>query len=217
VVRQYTFGASLDYVERSSTGQVESGVAQARFETEFHNSDRFVADVQQNHERLRRTFQLTPADAIPVAGYDFRDLFVAYSMGEQRPVSGTWSVQWGQYFNGHIKAVVYQRGRIALTPQLSIQPGLSINRIELPNARVTLNLATSRITYTVTPRMFVSGLIQYNSIASSLGANVRFRWEYQPGSELFFVYNDLRDTSRSGALLLMNRSFVVKLTRQFRL
>ena len=69
----------------------------------------------------------------------------------------------------------------------------------------------------MTPRMFVSGLIQYNSISSVLGANVRFRWEYQPGSELFVVYNDLRDTSRSGALLLMNRSFVVKLTRQFRL
>jgi hypothetical protein len=216
-VRQFTFGASLDYVERSSTGQVETGVAQARFETEFHNSDRFVADVQQSHERLRQNFQLTPAVAVPVGAYDFRDVLVGYSMGEQRPVSGTWAVQSGQYFDGHITAVTYQRGRIALTRQLSVQPGLSINRIERPTARVTLKLITSRVTYTVTPRMFVSGLTQYNSTTSSLGANLRFRWEYQPGSELFVVYNDLQDTSRSGDIRLLSRSFVVKLTRQFRL
>jgi hypothetical protein len=216
-VRQFTFGANLDYVERSSTGQLETGVAQARFETEFHNSDRFVVDVQESHERLRQNFQLTPAVAVAVGAYDFRDILVGYSMGEQRPVSGTWSVQSGQYFDGHITAVTYQRGRIALTRQLSVQPGLSINHIELPVARITLKLITSRVTYTVTPRMFVSGLTQYNSSTSSLGTNLRFRWEYQPGSELFVVYNDLQDTSRSGDVRLLNRSFVVKLTRQFRL
>jgi uncharacterized protein DUF5916 len=215
-VRQFTFGASLDYVE-NGTGRVETGIAQARFETEFQNSDRFVVDLQQDHELLRQPFQLTPAVAIPIAAYDFRDVFVAYSMGEQRPVSGVWSVQRGQYFNGHITAVGHQRGRIALTPQLSIQPGLSINRIELPETAVTLTLVTSRVTFTATPRMFVSGLMQYSSSASSLSANFRFRWEYRPGSELFLVYNDLRDTSQRGILLLENRAFVVKVTRQFRL
>jgi uncharacterized protein DUF5916 len=215
-VRQFTFGASLDYI-KNGAGPVETGVAQARFETEFQNSDRFVVDVQQSHELLRQPFPLTPAVTIPIGEYDFRDVFVAYSMGEQRPVSGTWSVERGEYFNGHLRAVTYQRARIALTPQLSVQPGLSINRIELPETAVTLKLVTSRVTYTVTPRMFVSGLMQYNSSTSSLSANLRFRWEYRPGSEFFLVYNDLRDTSQRGTLLLENRSFVVKLTRQFRL
>ena len=166
--------------------------------------------VSYNREPIPFRLELT-------LGADFRDIFVAYPMGEQRPVSGTWSVERGQYFNGHITAVSHQRGRIALTPQLSIQPGLSINRIELPQTTVTLKLVTSRVTYTVTPRMFVSGLIQFNSITNSLGSNFRFRWEYQPGSEFFLVYNDVRDTSPRGPMLLENRSFVVKLTRQFRL
>jgi len=47
--------------------------------------------------------------------------------------------------------------------------------------------------------------------------NVRLRWEYQPGSELFVVYNDHRDTwMNRGFPVLENRAFVVKLTRQFR-
>ena len=83
-------------------------------------------------------------------------------------------------------------------------------------------LATSRVTHTFTPRMFLSGLVQFNSVSRQLGTNVRFRWEYQPGSELFVVYNDQRDTMLRGAstpgsrFMLENRSFIVKLTRLFR-
>jgi hypothetical protein len=217
-VRQFTFGVSLDYVENGA-GRVESRIGQVRFETEFENSDRFVADVQQSHEYLRQPFVLAPDVTIPVAGagYDFNDFFVGYSMGEQRPVSGTLSLQRGEFFDGHITAVTYQRARIELTPQLSIQPGVSINRIELPAAAVTLKLVTSRVTYTVTPRMFVSGLVQYNSSNGLLSANLRLRWEYQPGSEFFVVYNDQRNDYFRGTPLFETRAFVVKLTRQFRL
>ena len=64
--------------------------------------------------------------------------------------------------------------------------------------------------------MFVAGLLQYNNSTNSLSTNLRLRWEYQPGSELFVVYNDQRDTSLRGTPFLENRAFVVKLTRLFR-
>ena len=67
------------------------------------------------------------------------------------------------------------------------------------------------------PMMFVSGLVQYNSNSRSLGANVRFRWEYRPGSEIFVVYTDDYDTTAvPGATSLRNRAFVVKVNRLFR-
>jgi hypothetical protein len=64
--------------------------------------------------------------------------------------------------------------------------------------------------------MFVSGLFQINSSNHSVGANVRFRWEYIPGSELFVVYNEGRDTQLSGASAIQNRSVIVKFNRLFR-
>ena len=65
--------------------------------------------------------------------------------------------------------------------------------------------------------MFVGGLLQYNSTRNVLSSNVRLRWEYQPGSELFVVYNDQRDTELGRSFpLLENRAFVVKFTRLFR-
>jgi hypothetical protein len=64
--------------------------------------------------------------------------------------------------------------------------------------------------------VFVSSLVQYNSSNNSLGANVRLRWEYQPGSEFFVVYNEGRHTHSTGIAELQNRALIVKLNRLLR-
>jgi hypothetical protein len=42
------------------------------------------------------------------------------------------------------------------------------------------------------------------------------RWEYGPGSDLYVVYSDGRDTTAAGFPNLQNRSFAIKATRLFR-
>ena len=215
-VRQFTFGGTVDYVE-TGAGAVETRIAQARFQTEFESSDTVGFDVQNNYEMIVRPFFLAPEVAIDPGHYEFNDFYASYSMGAQRRVSGTLTFQRGGFYDGTITAVGFQRGRVELTPQFSFEPGISVNRIELPIGAATIPLVTSRVTYTLTPRMFFGGLIQYNSSNSSLGTNLRLRWEYQPGSELFVVYNDTRNTDVfDRAPVLENRAFIVKLTRLFR-
>jgi hypothetical protein len=70
----------------------------------------------------------------------------------------------------------------------------------------------------MTPLSFVSALVQYNSSTRTLAANVRLRWEYHPGSELFVVFNEQRDTlgARATGFALSNRAFIVKVNRLFR-
>ena len=102
--------------------------------------------------------------------------------------------------------------------QVSIEPSLSINWVDLVQGSFTAKVMRTRGTYTITPRMFVSGILQYNSAGNSFGSNVRFRWEYRPGSELFVVYTDDFDTDpRPNVEPLRNRAFVVKFNRLFRL
>jgi hypothetical protein len=50
-----------------------------------------------------------------------------------------------------------------------------------------------------------------------MSTNLRLRWEYRPGSELFVVYNDERDTLAPRFPSLRNRAFVIKVNRLFRL
>ena len=107
-------------------------------------------------------------------------------------------------------------GRVEITPQISLEPSFSFNWIDLPQGTFTTQVVRTRATYTHTPRMFFSALLQYNSSSESLSSNLRLRWEYQPGSELFVVYSEGRDTEVRGFPGLENRAFVVKFNRLFR-
>ena len=57
---------------------------------------------------------------------------------------------------------------------------------------------------------------RYSFNDSAFGMNLRFRWEYRPGSELFVVYTDERDTRVPGFPELRNRAFVLKANRLLR-
>jgi hypothetical protein len=97
-----------------------------------------------------------------------------------------------------------------------MEPGITLNVLDLPLGEVTTKLVSTRATYSFSPRVFTSALVQFNSSANSLSGNYRFRWEYRPGSDLFVVYSDGRDTTVRGYPELMNRTFVIKATRLFR-
>jgi hypothetical protein len=104
-----------------------------------------------------------------------------------------------------------------LSRQFSLEPRVSLNWIDLPEGRFTATLLRMRADYTFSARSSLGALIQYNAAGNALATNVRFRWEYQPGSELFVVYSDGRDTLLGGFPSLENRTLIFKLTRLFRL
>ena len=68
----------------------------------------------------------------------------------------------------------------------------------------------------LSPRALFAGLVQYNSSSNSLSTNLRFRWEYVPGSDLYVVYSDARDTLAAGFPQPLNLSLAIKLTRLLR-
>ena len=104
-----------------------------------------------------------------------------------------------------------------ITPQLSVEPTITVNWVDLPTGSFTTALLSTRTTYSISPRMSAAALLQDNSDAATFNTNVRFRWEYRPGSDFFVVYTDNRDTKVRGFPEIRNRGFVVKLTRLFRL
>jgi len=226
-VRKLTWTGSGEYV-MNGAGQVDARVLIGHFGSEFQNSDQFTIDVTRDYELLRQPF--TPAGspaAIAPGGYTFSDVAVAYAFGAQRRASGTVSVRGGNYYNGTISSVTVgpgplSPGRVSILTQLSVEPTLSVTRIVLPDASFTTRLARARIDYGFSPLMFASGLLQYSSADRAFSTNLRFRWEYAPGSELFLVYTDERATpddrfdTPTTIRGLKNRAFVIKATRLLR-
>ena len=218
-VRQFRLEGSFDYTLTADTGRVETRQTQLAFSTEFENSDRLGVSAADNYELLVEPFDAGPDVTLPVGGYGFRDLEILYAPGAQRRFSGELRVRVGEYFNGSIRSVGFSRGRLELTPQLSVEPTLSINWIDTPHGAFRADLLVSRVTYTFTPRMFFGGLVQYNSSTNTISSNLRLRWEYTPGSELFVVYTDERhaDPLRPDRSYgLRSRGLVLKVNRLLR-
>ena len=220
-VRQFSLEGSIDYILTADENHLETRQNIVAFQTEFESSDQLTFTASDNYELLVRPFTPPGADfEIPVGGYGFADTRVSYSIGQQRRINGTVALQRGAYFDGELTTVELSQGRIAVLPQMSIEPTVSFNWIDTPYGTFQTNLAVTRVNYAFNPRMFFSGLLQYNSAGNAFSSNLRLRWEYSPGSELFVVYTDDRDVTEGfrpdRGWDLRNRGFVVKFNRLFR-
>jgi len=216
-LRQLRFESSLSYVENELAGFVESRDRGVSFGIDFENSDQFSASYTENYENLVQDETISGA-LISAGRYSFREAEAGFTFGPHRRISGGVSVRRGEYFDGDLTSLRFNQGRIAVLPDLSVEPSLSFNWIDLPQGRFDQHVAVTRVTYTMTPRAYISGLVQYNSGNDSFSTNFRLRWEWAPGSELFLVYTEARDTDVLDRWsTLESRGFVVKVNRLFRL
>ena len=216
LVRRHVFEAEFDYITGSDDGVLETREAKVAYRAELRGNDQWGIDYSNNYEFLRQGFNVVPGKLIPAGAYHFGDLRTVYVFGPQRRMSGSISGGTGSFYGGTNTEVGY-RGVVEISPRFNLEPGVTLNWIEIPAGKFRTTVTSSRMSYMFSPHMALSGLVQYNSTGSSLGSSVRFRWEYRPGSDFFVVYSDGRDT-RIGDRFpgLVNRTFVVKATRLFR-
>jgi hypothetical protein len=225
-VRKFTWSASGEYIENGA-GRVDTRVLGASFVTEFQSSDQVSIDAARTYDSLAEPF--TPAGSpapIAAGGYTFSDVGASYTFGAHRPASGVVGIRAGEYYDGTIRTLTVGGGgmspsRLSFNRHLSVEPTLSISRVERAAGSFTTRLARARVDYGFTPLMFVSALVQYSSADRAVSTNVRYRWEYAPGSELFLVYTDERGTDDplappTSVNGLRNRAFVVKVNRLLR-
>ncbi|MBI2828114.1 MAG: hypothetical protein HYX77_02430 [Acidobacteria bacterium] len=213
-VRKFTFEGLFDYIENGA-GTLETREQTGRFNVEFENSDQLTLVGARHHEALQQPFAVSRDVAIPIGGYTFSDVQATYRLGQQRRISGALLLQHGNFYDGTLTAFGVTTARVSVMPQLSLEPSASINIVDLPRGAFTTQVLRTRADFAFSPRTFASALVQYGSSDRSFSSNLRFRWEYRPGSEFFAVYTDERDTLVRGFPRLRNRAFVLKITRLF--
>jgi uncharacterized protein DUF5916 len=215
-VRKFTTQASLNYLTNNQN-RLDTRELVGLFQTELINTDVIGVMYTDTFDRPVRPFDVATNVRIPIGAYDFHTLQLSYTGGQQRKISGAIVYETGTYYGGTQQSISLSSARMEITPRVSLEPTVSVNFLDLPQATFTATVLRTRATYTITPRMFVSAIAQYNSTTETTGSNLRLRWEYAPGSELFVVYTDDYDTQpRPQSISLRNRAFVIKLNRLFR-
>ncbi|MGH9254518.1 MAG: DUF5916 domain-containing protein [Vicinamibacterales bacterium] len=215
LVRMLTWQGDLDYLSDAAGDVLEDRVVSGLFGVEFNSSDEVVVIATRQYERLPLDFVISPGVVVPAGGHTYETLTASYTLGQQRKVSGRLSASHGSFYEGTRTSLTYN-GRAGFSAHFSVEPNIALNWVRLPYGDFTARLAGMRVGVAPTSRLGFSALTQFNPSSRSLTSSARMRWEYIPGSEIFVVYSDGRDTASRSYPMLQNRSFAVKMTRLFR-
>ncbi len=214
-IRQLTWQANLEYISDAAGDVLEDRSQRAQFSIEFNSSDQVDVGAQRNYERLPADFTISPGVVVPAGGYSTHTVSASYTLAQQRKVSGQFSSSYGTFYDGTRTSAGYN-GRIAFSANVAVEPNITLNWVKLPFGDFNARLIGVRLAVAPTARLGFSGLTQFNPTARTLTSSARMRWEYTPGSELFVVYSDGRDTGARNFPLLQNRSIAIKATRLLR-
>lgn len=176
------------------------------------HGDKVSVAHNRRYELLELPFEISEGIIIPVGIYEWSETNLELQSDAGRPVDGSFNYTKGGFWSGDKTEI-----RIAAGwrpgPRVNLRLGWTHNDIVLTEGAFTTDLGSLRVDFDFTTEMSMRSLFQYNSQADQVLANVRFRYIYVPGSDLFVVYNERRVAARAD---LIDRALIIKATHMFR-
>ncbi|MEM7051533.1 MAG: DUF5916 domain-containing protein [Acidobacteriota bacterium] len=209
-ILNYNFGTDIDVFTRLDDS-LESLWASFRFfgiELETANEIFFFAE--HSVEDLDEPFEIRPDIFIPVGRHEFSSLRGFWATNSSLPLSGFFAARFGEFFDGD-RTGLEVTGRWRPNRFLRLETSWFYNDVELRGGDFSTTLLRQRMAVAFTPDMSLNGLLQYSDASESLGLNLRFRWTYRPGSDLFLVYNEGWDAPSLSDPMERERQVIFKL------
>ncbi len=190
----------------------------------LESNDRIGYTFAPARERVTVPFPVGPI-AIQPGDYVNRSHQVRVESNASRRLSGIADYSLMDYWGGTRRQLLVS-SNVHPTPNLSVDVILTHNTVDHPRGAFDTTTVSNRVLYAFTTDLFVKSYVQWNDLDQRLSANLLVGWEYLPGSELYLVYDEVRDrfdqsgpASRSGpvaALAPRNRMLLAKWTYRFR-
>ena len=166
---------------------------------------------QQNLDVVDVPFRIRPDVVIPTGSYRMNEWTLTYNTSPGRRLYQRLSYSPNEFYDGTRRQATAAVGARA-TSRLSAEVQYNRNDVELPWGSFLINLTTLRVDYTFSPRMTIRSLTQHNSATNEISNNIRYNFIHRPGSDLYIVYNELRQTGLPTDLFAKkDRQLVVKL------
>jgi Domain of unknown function (DUF5916)/Carbohydrate family 9 binding domain-like len=165
-------------------------------------------------ERIIVPFSVGPITIRP-GDYSNMSHDVTFTSNASRPVSGTVAYSLMDYWGGDRRQLALSTN-VHPTANLSVDLIYTHNTVDHPAGDFDTNTISNRVLYAFTTDLFVKSFVQWNDLDERLSANVLVGWEYRPGSEIYLVYDEVRDHFASPTLAPRNRLLLAKFTYKFR-
>ncbi|MFB3132606.1 MAG: hypothetical protein ACE10K_08820, partial [Rhodothermales bacterium] len=106
-------------------------------------------------------------------------------------------IEAGTFFDGWQMTVAFSPVWY-VSPHLELAGSYLYNQIRFPDRdqRFDAHLARLRIGTALNTKVSTNAFIQFNSATNTVSANVRFRYNFREGNDLWIVYNEGMNTDR---------------------
>ena len=147
--------------------------------------DMVTLRIIDSFENVPALFLLPGSVPVPAGRYLWTNVGARFSSFNGRIVSADAEIICCSFYDGSsVDAKVSLTYRPS--PYFEITPAYRGTFIDLPRGHVDIHLTTFDSVLNFTPDMNVALQVQYDNISGNLGLSLRYRWEYEPGNEIFF-------------------------------
>ena len=150
------------------------------------------------HEGVKEPFTIAGV-TVPAGDYQTSD----FQMGASSPQNKPWSIGavlvTGGFYNG-TRHNISPKVNYRRDETFSAWVGWDHNTIDLGSeaGSFSVNLARTGFSYSFTPKINLSALVQYNDADDVFSVNVRFSWLRSANAGLYLVYNELDERTGLG-------------------
>ena len=151
---------------------------------QMRSQDEVYLRVFNSYEDVPATFRIAGKVPVHPGRYEWTNINGFIETTNARMISARVDVMCCSFYNGDYLRTDF---RLDIRPSALIQlvPQYTYTQISLPTGNVNIHLFTSDIILNFTPDMQLFTQLQYDNISENFALSFRYRWEYEPGQELF--------------------------------
>ena len=175
-----------------------------------------------HYEDLVVPFELDKDVVIPAGNYTFANFGGEYGVTHTSLIQLQPEIEIGTFYDGW-RGAIQVRPIWYVSKHFELSGSYQYNRIAFPerDQQLNIHLARLRVGTALDTKLSVNTFIQYSSLGDIVSANVRFRYNFREGNDLWIVYNENLNTDRHRILPTLPvsgaRTVLLKYTYTFRL
>jgi len=207
---------------RNQDGSVQSAEIGPEWSFSTRNTASGMIELKSSYESLQQDFYLSDSVYVPTGDYSFYRVGASYQMPREKLFYVGSGIEGGTFFDGTRFTFSFRPGwYVSKHFELSAEYLYERVRFEERNQALDAHITRLRIGTAANNKLSINALIQYNSTLDLVSANVRFRYNFREGNDLWIVYNEGLNTVpyRYTPELPVSdsRTFIVKYTHTFHL
>lgn len=205
----------VDAIRGASTAQWESLELVTEVGATTFRGVGLFAYASPAYEYLAEPLAFSPAVAIAPGSYWFLDAGVGMFQPRAKALRHAAFASEGGFFDGRRLSFSYNP-ILNLGRHWELDGSYSLNYLRFPGGvREAIHIGRLRVSYALDLHLSINYVVQYNSLARQVFHNLRLRYNFQDGHDLFLVWNENTFTDRFDRFGLVrprsgNQNFILK-------